>query len=129
MVVAKYKGGTRQASDENGVMTMNMSFFMTRKQIEDGSKTVTRRMGWHNLRAGTVVTAVYKCQGLKKGEKVEVLREITVEDVRRERLDSITQEEVVREGFPRLTVEEFIELFCKMNKCTPSTVITRIQFK
>ena len=42
----------------------NMSFFMTTKQFEDGSKDITRRFGWWNLKPGDRVKAVKKAMGL-----------------------------------------------------------------
>lgn len=51
----------------------NMSFMLTPDQILNQTKTVTRRLGWATLKPGTLVRAVRKCQGLKKGEKIEAL--------------------------------------------------------
>lgn len=51
----------------------NMSFMLTTAQIRDRSKTVTRRLGWWNLRVGDVVMACEKCQGLGKGGKIITL--------------------------------------------------------
>lgn len=73
----------------------NMSFSLTTKQFIDGSKTVTRRLGWKFLKPGDRVMACEKCQGLKKGEKVKRLGEIEIINVTRERLDCIAKPECV----------------------------------
>jgi len=107
----------------------NMSFSLTTEAMRTGKKTVTRRMGWNTLKAGDIVQAVEKCQGLRKGEKLKPIRQILIKAVRSERLDAITDKEVRKEGFPHMSKEEFIEMFCKSHKgCTPSTMITRIEF-
>lgn len=62
-----------------------MSFALTSTQINDRTKTVTRRLGWSRLRPGTLLQPVVKAQGLKKGEKVQkVGGPIRVVSVRRE---------------------------------------------
>jgi hypothetical protein len=107
----------------------NMSFALTTPQILAREKTVTRRLGWLNLKRGERVQAVKKCMGLKPGEKLEKLCVIEVVDVRREPLDAITIDEVAREGFPLMSPDWFIEFFCKSHKgCRPTSVVTRIEF-
>lgn len=114
----------------------NMSFSMTVDRIKDGSKTVTRRLGWKNLKPGELVQAVEKAQGLKKGEKIKNIRVIEITGVSRELLFEIAEypfddrggEEVRKEGFD-CTPKEFIERFCKYNKCTEKQIVTRIEFK
>lgn len=111
-------------------MPRNMSFMLTKDQVIAGTKDVTRRLGWWTLKPGDQINAVEKGMGLKRGEKVVVLRRIEVVSVRHERLDAITQDDVVREGFPDMTPLQFIEMFCKTHQgCTPATVINRIEFK
>lgn len=114
----------------------HISFFYTQAQIIDGSKSVTRRLGWKKVKPGELLQGVVKGQGLKKGEQVTKLRVVRVVDVRRERLSSITREDVAREGYPepaggsRYDYREwFIEHFCKMNDCTRRTMVTRIAFE
>jgi hypothetical protein len=51
-------------------MPRNISFALTTAQFLDGSKDVTRRIGWKNLNAGDVLCAVKKGMGLKPGEKI-----------------------------------------------------------
>lgn len=90
-----------------------MSFALTERQLLDGSKTVTRRTGWVNLRAGERLLAVRKAMGLKAGEKVQPLCEVEVVSVRRERLDTITRADCDAEGFPALSPEAFVRMFCE----------------
>lgn len=116
----------------------NMSFSMTVDRIKDGSKTVTRRIGWWFLKPGDQLQAVEKCQGLKKGEKVKKIRLIEVVEVNGEPLDrlltsvgnfSYSSAEMEREGFPEMAPAEFVERFCKYNKCAENIIVNRIEFK
>ena len=107
----------------------NMSFALTKQQFLDGSKDVTRRLGWANARPGEIVCAVEKGMGLKKGEKVVRLGTIELLNVSRELLSTITPDDVRREGFPDLSPRQFMEMFRGHNKCTPCTMITRIVFR
>lgn len=110
-------------------MPRNISFALTTPQFLDGSKDVTRRMGWLHLKAGDTLCAVKKGMGLKPGEKIERFGMIRVMNVRRERLDSITAPDVRREGFPGMTPSEFVTFFCRSHKdCTPASEVTRIEF-
>ena len=107
-----------------------MSFALTERQLLDGTKTVTRRMGWRNLKPGDELLAVNKAMGLRKGEKSRVLARIRVVSVLLERLSDVTPIETEREGFPGMPPEEFIEMFCAAHggKCTRDTEVTRIRF-
>jgi len=49
----------------------NISFFLTTDQVQTKTKTVTRRHGWWHLKQDEILQAVVKCQGLKKGEKID----------------------------------------------------------
>ena len=118
----------------------NMSFALTTSQIQDGSKDVTRRLGWLQLKPGDLIRPVRKCMGLRPGEKIQPLRDpVRVVSVRRERLDLMTADldygidEVRREGFANHPEygwpSTWVEMFCATHKgCTPSTIITRIEF-
>lgn len=110
-------------------MPRSMSFALTTSQILDRSKTVTRRLNWDGLKPGTVLWAVKKGMGLKKGEQVEKLALIRVASVRRERLWSITDEDVVREGFPGRAAHEFVEMFCDHMGVKPDAWVNRIEFE
>jgi hypothetical protein len=109
-------------------MARVISFALTERQLLDGSKDVTRRLGWRKLTAGTELIAVRKAMGLKKGEHQHRLALIHVLSVRRERLDAIDDDDVRREGFPEMTAAEFVEFFCKANKCKPNRMVARIEF-
>lgn len=107
----------------------NMSFMLTTAQILDHSKTVTRRLGWWNLKPGEVVMACEKCQGLGKGGKIRQLTGIEIVSSRGEPLEQITKADVIAEGFPDLTTWEFVALFCEHMGCKPATIVNRIQFE
>ena len=113
----------------------NMSFMLTTEQVRKKQKFVTRRNGWKNVKVGEQIRAVKKCMGLKKGEKMEPLGIIEVVSKRREPLNEMNrapdygEREVAREGFIHMRPEEFISMYCEHNKCTPSHLITRIEFK
>ena len=107
----------------------NISFFYTVPQFKDRSKDVTRRLGWHTVKAGDMLQAVVKCQGLKRGEQIERLGVIRVLSVRREPLNAITWADCAREGFPDLSPAEFIMMFCKMNNCEFDQVVSRIEYE
>jgi hypothetical protein len=131
-----------------------MSFSMTTEAVRNRTKTVTRRLGWWGLKPGTVLQAVEKAQGLKKGEHVKPICVIRVVSVRRERIcdfggvrpliggmqDTVGWErwgewedesdrECAREGFPKLGPDGFIEMFCEANGCESDTFVNRIQFE
>jgi hypothetical protein len=118
----------------------NMSFGLTTTQIMDGTKDVTRRLGWEFLKPGDLLRPVRKCMGLKPGERLDVLRDpIRVVSVRREQLRMLSDdteygfEEVRREGFgdhPDLHWPiVWVDWFCASHKgCTRDTIITRIEF-
>lgn len=125
-----------------------MSFALTERQLMDGSKTVTRRTGWANLKPGQRLLAVRKAMGLKTGEKAVALCEIEVVSVRQERLDAITPAEVLAEGFPAWTNDppSFVRMFCshmrvpaeavikslrdtRMRPMTGADLVTRIEFR
>jgi len=108
---------------------------VTMEQYRKRSKTVTRRLGWRFARVGDVVNGCEKCQGLKKGEHVVVMGQHRFVDLRWETLRRMIDEpeygrrEVVKEGFPDLSPREFVEMFCKLNRCTPDTLVHRMEFE
>lgn len=107
----------------------NISFTLTQQQVQDRTKTVTRRNGWRFLKAGDLLRGVHKCQGLKAGEHPIELCVIRVESVTYEPLHLITGADLVREGFPDMTKNEFIDMFCKSHKGVDRmTMVTRIKF-
>ncbi|MEL6109853.1 MAG: ASCH domain-containing protein [Planctomycetota bacterium] len=106
----------------------NISFALTTEQFRNRTKRVTRRLGWKFLKGGEHLMGCEKCQGLKKGQTVNRLGEIVVEDARREPLNAIDQDDVIAEGFPDMTPDEFVEMFCRHNRCAPDEEITRIAY-
>ncbi len=118
----------------------NMSFALTTPQIVEGTKTVTRRLGWLHARPGQLIRPVQKCMGLRPGEKINVLRDpLTIISVRREPLRAMLDNidygfaECVLEGFGEHPAyrfpSEFISMFCSTHKgCTPDSIVTRIEF-
>jgi len=110
-------------------MPRNMSFSITTEQMYLKTKSVTRRLGWADLKPYTELRAVEKAMGLKKGDKIKRICRIWVFSNTQEKLNDITQDEVIREGFPNMTPDEFINMFCKHNKCKRDQVINRIEFE
>ena len=110
-------------------MPRNMSFMLTTKQIENKTKTVTRRRGWLFLKGGETVNACEKCQGLKKGEKINKLSQIRIKNTRREPLDIIDQLECEKEGFPDMTPDEFIDMYVTHMGGAGDQYVTRIEFE
>lgn len=112
----------------------NMSFMLTTEQVRNRTKTVTRRLGWSFLKRGDLIQAIEKGQGLQKGEKVNRLAILRVQDVRQERLDDLhsydyRDGELTKEGFPQMSPVEFEAMFCVANRpCRPDWTITRIEF-
>ena len=106
-----------------------ISFSMTEAAFLDGSKDVTRRLGWKDLKPDTELLAVNKCMGLRKGEQARLFGPIRVLSVRREKLHTITPDDVRREGYPDWSPNEFVDHFCDALRCPPDTVVTRIEFE
>lgn len=110
-------------------MPRNISFSMTTKQFIDRTKTVTRRLGWKNVKPGDILMGCEKCMGLKPGEKINRLGLIRVKAVSREELADITADDVVREGFPGMSCYGFMEMFCKEMGGGEGQKVTRIEFE
>lgn len=118
----------------------NMSFALTTTQVMEGTKTVTRRLGWLHLKVGDQLRPVRKCMGLRPGEKLDVLRDpITVVSICREPLRAMLDdleygfEECALEGFGQHPdyrwPNSFVDMFCATHQgCTPDTIVTRIEF-
>ncbi len=108
----------------------NISFALTTAQVRARQKTVTRRIGWTWLKPGTLLQPVVKCQGLKKGERVEKIGgPIRVTAVDRVVLGDISPQDVYREGFPDMTPRQFVEFFKHANGGLKNQTVTRIQFE
>jgi hypothetical protein len=110
-------------------MPRNISFMLTTDQIRKHQKTVTRRLGWFNLEPGEILNACVKCQGLKRGEKIEKIALIRVLNVRREKLYQITIDDVSREGFDGKSRDWFISMFMREMGVEAFVEVTRIEFE
>ena len=110
-------------------MPRNMSFMLTTKQIENKTKTVTRRLGWWFLKPGDILNACERCQGLKKGQKINKLCQIQVISTRTEHLNMITLDDCKKEGFPHLTPWEFVRMFKGEMDCKGYPEVNRIEFE
>jgi hypothetical protein len=111
-----------------------MSFSLTTEAILNRTKTVTRRLGWSNLKPGEEFSACKKCMGLKAGEKIErlaVLRCVTnTPEPLHLMFDSkYGAEEAIREGFPQMTGTEFVDMFCSHMRVTHDATVHRIEFE
>ena len=84
---------------------------MTTRQFLNQSKTVTRRLGWWDLKPGDVLCGVKKGMGLRKGEEKKRLGLIKVTSVRRERLESVTAVDVTNEGYPKCGRASLLKCF------------------
>ncbi len=104
---------------------------MTLDAFRNRTKTVTRRLGWWNLKAGDVLMGVEKAQGIPKGGKIVMIWPIRVVSVRREVLGSIHAEAgaTASEGFPGMSVGEFMCMFSRAHGCDPATEVNRIEFE
>lgn len=113
----------------------NMSFAITPNQFKNRTKFVTRRNGWRKIKIGVIHNAVNKGMGLKKGEHPVIFGQFIPVSSRWEPLRRMIDEreyglqEVILEGFPDLTPEQFVEMYCRHNKCTPETEVNRIEIK
>lgn len=110
-------------------MPRNMSFAMTKQQMRDGIKSVTRRFGWKFLQPGQIVWAVEKAMGLQKGEKIKRICAIRIISTRNEPLNAIDQADVIREGFPDWTPQQFINMLVRHHKVDPLKIVNRIEFE
>lgn len=115
-----------------------MSVAMTADAVVDGTKDVTRRLGWLFLNEGGRLQLCRKVQGRRKGEPLDRLRAVEVVSIRREPLGLLDRDdqpgtyarlEVDREGFPDLSPREFVRrFFMEAQGCSWSTVVTRIEW-
>lgn len=74
---------------------------LTEDEVRARTKTVTRRLGWRDLKPGTRLTLVRKAMGLKNGETVVRIADIEVVSVRREPLWDITEDDWPGSGTAR----------------------------
>jgi len=116
-------------------MPRNQSFMLTKEQYRSRIKTVTRRVGWRFAKVGELVNGCEQCQGLKKGQRIIVMGQHRFIDLRWEPLRRLIDEpdygaeEVIKEGFPDMTPAEFVEMFCRANRCQPDIEVHRMRFE
>lgn len=117
-----------------------MSFGLTKKQFRARTKTVTRRLGWENLKPGELVCGCEKVMGRRRGEELIRMGVVRIVSNRREPLRRMTDdvdygfEEVVKEGFGDIPAlcwpSTWVPWFCSTHKgCRPETVVSRIEFE
>lgn len=105
-----------------------MAVSMTEDAVVARTKTVTRRLGWANVRVGEVLQLARKVMGRRAGEPLVIVARVRVVAHSWERLDTITAAEVAREGLP-MTPAEFVAFFCAGHGCEPGTVVHRIEWE
>lgn len=115
----------------------NISFALTTEQIRNRTKTVTRRLGWKDLKPGTLLQPVVKVQGFRRGEHVDRIGgPIRVVSVTREALSLLSiqprraRSEMRLEGFPDWDAGDFVVMFARHNRLKSiDAFVTRIQFE
>jgi len=117
-------------------MPRNISFMMTKAQVRDRSKTVTRRFGWWDAKPGLVLQAVEQAQGIQKGCMVRLglIRVVTAipEPLRALIEDPMYgAEECRKEGYPFGIRNgwEFAERLAKESKRSLDDPCMRIEFE
>ncbi|MCU0297291.1 MAG: hypothetical protein MUF33_02085 [Candidatus Nanopelagicales bacterium] len=109
-------------------MSRLLSVAHTIEQVENRTKTVTRRKTLHTyLEPGDIVTLVDRSPRTKQDWKRLV--DVEIVSKRRERLDAITDDDVAREGFAPMTAAQFVAWYCQAFKCEPDTMVTRIEWR
>lgn len=112
-----------------------ISMQFTHKQFCDGSKDVTRRLGWLYAVPGLRLRVVRQAMGLKWGQHMETLGYVELVNVRREPLSRMIADrnygpiECRREGFPEWTPDQFVRFFCETHFVKPYALVTRLEYK
>lgn len=121
-----------------------MSVAFTEQAVLARAKTVSRRKGWWEdkagrriLRPGDRLTLCRKVMGRKAGEPLVRIAEVEVYDVRREPLSDLLYSgteygprEMAAEGFPGLDPAEFIRrYFIEAQGMDPDDLVTRIEWR
>jgi hypothetical protein len=122
-----------------------ISFNLTQEQVRNRTKTVTRRLGWRNVKVGEVLRAVDRL----RVKNAETLAIIEVVSARRETLFELLKaadgsgydggdknpyaiSEMEREGFPGMAPLAFVALLTEGNGLSPhanNVEVTRIEFR
>ena len=126
-------------------MSRLMSFALTEASFLDGTKTMTRRLGWWTdkngrrlLLPGDRITGCRKVMGRKKGDPLVRLGEAHVTAVYRQKLWDVTDRDVRREGVPAEMFDEvdahgvptpgaWVTWFCEEQNCLPHHEVTVIE--
>jgi len=106
-----------------------MSFMLTSAALCKRRKTVTRRRvtTWRGLQPGDRLLAVAQAQGLRKGERQQVLATIEVVGNIVIAIDDVTLSEVRKEGFAGFSIGEFLDV---LHHAMPGeTHCRRIEFR
>lgn len=82
----------------------SVSVSLTEQQVRERRKTVTRRLGCKDLRAGERLMLCRKVMGLRPGERIVGMTPAEAVTVGREPLSVITAEDGAAEGFPDWTL-------------------------
>jgi hypothetical protein len=123
-----------------------MSCALTSEQVRAKIKTVTRRLGWRDLKPGEQLQLCEKCMGRKPGEPLVKLAVVEIVGVRRESIGLMEtsavygRAEASKEGFPHLSGAEFVAFFLsemthetdaegKRVPTTRATIVTRIEWR
>lgn len=115
----------------------HMSFALTTKQYQEGTKNVTRRLGWAYLKPGEHFMGVDRVMGFKKGEhpiKYHPARVISnvsepLDDIVRRPVRESGIPEVELEGFPELSPADFVRMLCSKTGIKHYTPVNRIEFE
>jgi hypothetical protein len=128
-------------------MARLMSVALTEQAVVERRKTVTRRLGWHALKAGDQLQLCRKVMGRRRPdgtvEPLVRLALVEVVEVRRERLWDITDEDIALEVVPvdehdfdefygdtgQPTVGSWVTWFCEQMGCRPDDHVTRIEWR
>jgi hypothetical protein len=111
-----------------------MSCSLTTQQVRDRTKTVTRRLGWRNVKPGELLCICEKVMG-RQGKPLVRLAVVKVVKVSREPLNLMAlcedygRREAIKEGFPELDGYQFVKMFVNAMGCDESTEVTRIEWR
>lgn len=111
-------------------MSRLMSVSLTEDQVRARTKTVTRRLGWRSIHVGDRLTLCRKVMGRRNGEPLVRICDVEVIHISLVTVSTpVDDQEAAREGFPDWSWDEFVAFFCEHMKCTPETVVRRIEWR
>lgn len=106
-------------------MARLMSVTLTEQAVVERRKTVTRRLGWKNLKVGDELDLCRKVMGRRRRDgsvdPLVRLARVRVIDVRRERINEIEDDDVAREGLTYEDLRDFDKQwdFCECPEPNP----------